>query len=140
MEDVAEEEGFEVLHMYVDALWVKTPELRKTAWLILAHSQFDAADYANAEVSYRSALALMEPKDAERNSVVERVAASMFKAAEQKVAAGDMSGAVAQLLQIEAAAPGSDIAVRAQYDAGNYLMVLKDWPAAERVFIDFQKL
>ena len=121
--------------------WQPPPEaeLRKTAWLILAHSQFDAADYANAEKSYRSALALMEPKDAERNSVVERVAASMFKAAEQKVAAGDMSGAVAQLLQIEAAAPGSDIAVRAQYDAGNYLMELKDWPAAERVFVDFQR-
>lgn len=121
--------------------WQPPPEaeLRKTAWLILAHSQFDAADYASAEVSYRSALALMEAQDAERNSVVERIAASMFKAAEQKVAAGDMSGAVAQLLQIEAAAPGSDIAVRAQYDAGNYLMELKDWQAAERVFIDFQQ-
>lgn len=121
--------------------WQPPPEadLRKTAWLILAHSQFDTADYASAEVSYRSALALMEPKDAERNSVVERIAASMFKAAEQKVAAGDVNGAVAQLLQIEAAAPGSDIAVRAQYDAGNYLMELKDWPAAERVFVDFQR-
>lgn len=121
--------------------WQPPPEpaLRKTAWLILAHTQFDAADYANSETSYRSALALMEASDVERAGVVDRIAASIFKAAEQKVAAGDLRGAVSQLLLVDAAAPGSDIAVRAQYDAGNYLMELQDWPAAERVFIDFQQ-
>lgn len=121
--------------------WQPPPaaDLRKIAWLIVAHSQFDGADYASAEVSYRSALALMEPQDNERAGVVERIAASLFQAAEQKVAAGDIRGGVAQLLQIEAAAPGSDIAARAQYDAGNYLMELQDWQAAERVYLDFQQ-
>lgn len=115
------------------------PQLRRTAWLILAHSQFDAADYASSENSYRSALALMDARDPERAGVIDRIAASMFRAAEQKVAAGDLSGAVAQLLLVDAAAPGSDIAARAQYDAGNYLMELQDWSGAERVFIDFQQ-
>jgi TolA-binding protein len=115
------------------------PQLRRTAWLILAHSQFDAADYASSENSYRSALALMDARDPERAGVVDRIAASMFRAAEQKVAAGDLRGAVAQLLLVDAAAPGSDIAARAQYDAGNYLMELQDWSGAERVFIDFQQ-
>lgn len=121
--------------------WQPPPEasLRKTAWLILAHSQFDGGDFDNAEISYSSALALMAPGDGERAGVIERIAASMFKSAEQKVAAGNLAGAVAQLLQIENAAPGSDIAVRAQYDAGNYLMEQKDWQAAERVFTDFQR-
>lgn len=121
--------------------WQPPPEgeLRKVAWLILAHSQFDAADYASAETSYRSALVLMEPQDRERAGVVERIAASMFKAAEQKVAAGDIRGGVAQLLQIDAVAPGSDLAANAQYDAGNYLMALQDWQGAERVYLDFQQ-
>ncbi len=115
------------------------PQLRRTAWLILAHSQFDAADYASSENSYRAALALMDARDPERAGVIDRIAASMFRAAEQKVAAGDLRGAVAQLLLVDAAAPGSDIAARAQYDAGNYLMELQDWSGAEQVFIDFQQ-
>lgn len=121
--------------------WQPEPaaDLRKTAWLILAHSQFDAADFDNAETSYRSALALMEPTDRERASVIERIAASMFKSAEQKVAAGNIDAAIAQLLLIESAAPGSEIAIKAQYDAGNYLLEQKDWNRAEQVFSDFQR-
>lgn len=121
--------------------WQPPPEptLRKTAWLILAHSQFDAANYVNAEASYRSALALMDPADGDRAGVTDRIAASMFKAAEQKVATGDVTAAVTQLLQISNTAPGTDIAARAQYDAGNYLMEQKDWKGAERVFTDFQQ-
>lgn len=121
--------------------WQPPPEesLRKTAWLIMAHSQFDAADYGNAEQSYRAALALMAPQDRDRASVTERIAASMFKSAEQQVTTGNVAAAVTQLLQIEATAPGSDIAIRAQYDAGNYLMEQKDWSGAEQVFTGFQQ-
>jgi TolA-binding protein len=121
--------------------WQPPPEaaLRKSAWLILAHSQFDTADYNNAEQSYGAALALMPPEDPDRAAVTDRIAASIYKSAEQLVAAGSISAAVTRLLEVEAAAPGSDIAIRARYDAGNYLMEQKDWAGAERVFSDFQQ-
>jgi TolA-binding protein len=121
--------------------WQPPPEasLRKTAWLILAHSQFDAGDYNQAETSYSAVLALMPLGDPGRAPVVDRMAASIYKSAEQQVAEGNLSAAVSRFLQVEPAAPGSEIAIRAQYDAGNYLMELKDWAGAEQVFTDFQR-
>lgn len=121
--------------------WQPPPEaaLRQTAWLIVAHSEFDGGDFIHAEQSYRQVLNLMPVTDSGRPQVIERIAASMYKAAEQKVAAGDVPGAIEQLLQIEAAAPGSELAIRAQYDAGNYLLELQDWSRAENVFVDFQR-
>ncbi len=121
-------------------LWQPAPpaNLRKTAWLILAHSQFGASDYASSESSYREVLALLTLKAADRASIIERIAASMFKAAEQKVASGDLELAIKQFLDIEASSPGSEIALKAQYDAGNYLMDLSQWARAEAVFLSFQ--
>lgn len=113
--------------------------LRKSAWLILAHSQFDAGDFNKAEESYSAALALMPLGDPERAAITDRMAASIYKSAEQLVAAGNLGAAVTRFLQVEPAAPGSDIAIRAQYDAGNYLLEQKDWSSAERVFTDFQQ-
>lgn len=108
---------------------------RKTAWLIIAHHQFDQADYANAEQSYRQALALAAPQDGD--AIAERVAASMFKQAETLIAAGEQAAGVDLLLAIDNAAPASELAIRAQYDAGNYLMEMQQWQRAERVFADF---
>lgn len=121
--------------------WQPAPsaEQRKTAWLIIAHHQFDQAEYDNAEQSYRQALALMASEDSGRAEVVERVAASMFKQAETLIAAGDSAGGVAMLLQIETVAPGTELAINAQYDAGNYLMEAQDWQRAEGVFADFEQ-
>lgn len=110
---------------------------RKTAWLIIAHHQFDQAEYSSSEQSYRQALALMAPEDESRGSVRERIAASMFKQAEALIAAGDSAAGVDLLLDIESVAPGTELAISAQYDAGNYLMEMQDWQRAERVFADF---
>lgn len=123
------------------AAWQPSPntDLLKSAWLIIAHSEFDAADYANAEQSYRQVLALSDPEDPSRKEVVERIAATLFKAAEQKAQAGELAAAVEQLLQIDPLSPGSELAIRAQYDAGNYLLEMQEWARAERIFVDFQQ-
>ena len=127
--------------------WQPQPEakLRKTAWLILAHSQFDQQNFTQSEASYREVLALLPEnaaeggQSAERAEIVERIAASMYKAAELKLAAGEVDAAIAQFLDIENIAPSSDIAMKAQYGAGNQLMELKQWQRAEQVFRDFEK-
>lgn len=121
--------------------WQPAPEksLQKTAWLILAHSQFESDDYANAEFSYRKTLGLIEPNDPDRPQIVERIAASIYRSSEMQVAGGDVAGAVEKLLSLKDVAPGSDIAVSGQYDAANHLMELKDWSRAEAVLLDFRR-
>lgn len=114
------------------------PQL-KTAWLVIAHTQFDLMQYKEAEEAYRKALALMPQSDPQYKQVSERIAASMFKAAETKVASQNQTAAVEQLLQISTVAPGTDIAIKAQYDAANLLMDMKQWARAEQVLVDFNR-
>lgn len=111
----------------------------KTAWLVIAHTQFDLMQYKEAEEAYRKALALMPQSDPQYKQVSERIAASMFKAAETKVASQNQTAAVEQLLQISSVAPGTDIAIKAQYDAANLLMDMKQWAKAEQVLVDFNR-
>ena len=121
--------------------WTPPPpkSLLVTAWLILSHSRFDLEQYAIAEAAYRQLLPLLEKTDPERAKVIERIAASMFKQAEQQIAAGEIEPAVDRLLAIRDIAPGSEIAISGQYDAANYLIGLKQWSRAEAELIDFKK-
>ena len=113
------------------------PELQKTAWLVIAHCQFDQQHYAQAEEAYRKTLALMPAGDDKRKDISEHIAASMYKAAEGKTAPQEQTAAIDQLLQISSVAPGSDIAIKAQYDAANQLLELKQWQRTEQVLTDF---
>lgn len=121
--------------------WQPAPDAqtRKTAWLILAHSEFDLEHYAQAEVAYRNALTFFKPDDPERKPIVENIAASIYRQSEAQVAAGDLGPAIERLLSLREAAPGTDIALKGQYDAANYLIELKDWTRAEQVLLDFRK-
>lgn len=116
--------------------WQPTPnlEVQKTAWLIVAHIKFDAKLYAEAETAYREVLNRVDQYDPERSNVAERIAASMFQKAEQQAAAGNLPEAIEQLLAIEQVSPNSEIAIKAKYDAGNYLMEQENWGEAEILF------
>ena len=122
-------------------VWQPQPEnsLLKTNWLILAHSQFDLKAYDAAEISYRKVLSLMEANDPDKEQVVERIAASVYRSSEGQLAAGDKAGAITRLLAIRDIAPGSDIAISGQFDAANYMMELKQWQQAELTLLDFRK-
>jgi len=119
--------------------WQPLPEksLRKTAWLVVAHAQFDLQQYNDAEFSYRQLLTLLEPQDTDRPAVVERIAASMYKSSEAQLASGEKLAAISKLLLIREISPQSEIAIAAQYDAANYLIELEDWSEAEKVLLDF---
>ncbi|MDZ7923542.1 MAG: tetratricopeptide repeat protein [Marinagarivorans sp.] len=113
-------------------------DLQKTAWLVLAHSQFELNQYAAAEQAYRQALQMIAANDPAREPVMERIAASMYKQAEQQLVANEKPQAIERLLKIAASAPGTDIAINAQYDAASYLIELKEWSRAEQVLVGFK--
>ncbi len=114
-------------------------ELQKTAWLILSHSKFDLEEFAEAERAYRELLTRLDANDPIRADIVERIAASIFRQAEMQIAAADQLGAIERLLSIRDIAPASETATKAQYDAINYLIELKDWSRAEIELNDFSR-
>ncbi len=121
--------------------WQPLPEkkLLRTAWLVRAHSLFDLELHTAAEQAYWQTLKLVPANNPDRPAIVERIAATLYRQAEQQIAAGDTPGAIDKLLQIREVAPNSEIARKGQYDAANHLMDLRQWERAEKVLVDFRK-
>lgn len=114
-------------------------DLRKTAWLVIGHSEFELLSYPRSEVAYSEALGLMAQDDPARPEIVERLAASVYKQAEELLAQGDMQAAAQEFLRVGQVAPGSTISVTAQYDAANTLMTAASWGSAIAILDDFRK-
>jgi len=115
------------------------PELRRSAWAVVANSSIDIAEYPDAEFAYTNLLALTPPEDEARQSVVDGLAAAIYKQAEQANLVEDYRAAADHFLRIKAVAPTSSIRSAAEYDAGAALMRLEDWSAAASVFEEFRK-
>lgn len=113
--------------------------LRRTAWTIIAHTEFEKGAYEQAELAYRQVLRLTGPRDKKRAELIERLASAIYKQAEQLRAVDDMRGAVAQFLRVKDVAPTSSVSATAEYDAAAGLITLKDWNAAISVLERFRK-
>ena len=114
------------------------PELRRTAWTVVAHSSFELADYQAAEPAYAEVLALTPAEDEGRQALVDNLAASIYKLAEQANQAQDYRAAAGHFLRITERAPTSSIRPAAEYDAAAALMKLEDWTAAAEVLDGFR--
>jgi TolA-binding protein len=121
------------------ALQPPAPESqRRVAWTVVAHTSFDAADFVQAEQAYTEVLALTPEKEAGRNDLVERLAASIYKQGEKARADGDLRAAVNHFNRVATVAPQSAVRANAQFDAAAALIALKDWDAAARTLEDFR--
>jgi TolA-binding protein len=114
------------------------PALDRTAWTVLAHSQFDLGDFAKAEAAYVQLNRLIPPADPQHGEIVERIASSIYKQGEQARTAGTLDVAVQSFLRVGQAAPTSPIRPTAEYDAAAALIQMGDWPRATKVLEDFR--
>ena len=114
-------------------------ELRRTAWTVIAHSEFDLGAYGRAETAYQQVLALTDVKAPNRDALSERLAASVYKQGEQARAAGRARDAANHFLRVAALAPAAAIRATAEYDAAAALIALKDWGAAANVLEAFRR-
>ena len=73
---------------------------RRVAWTVVAHTAFERGEFDAAERGYGEVLALTPEKDAARNELVERHAASIYKQGEQARAAGQARDAVAHFARV----------------------------------------
>lgn len=112
--------------------------LRRDAWMILGHSQFEEQHYADAEHSYQQTLALMPKTDDKRHDIEENLAAAVYKQGELARTAGDLRGAARHFLRIADITPSAGIAATAQYDAAAALLTLEDWPKAVQLLEGFR--
>lgn len=113
--------------------------LRKTAWLVIGHSEFELENFPGAEMAYRETLAVLDQDDSSRVAIVDRLAASVYKQAEFAMAAGSLEFAADEFLRVASVAPGTAIGVTAQFDAANAFMESKNYARAITVLADFRR-
>jgi len=115
------------------------PMLRRSAWIVVAHSSIDLARYPEAEQAYLQVLSLTPGDDEKRPAVIDGLAASIYKQGEQAGLLEDYRASAAHFLRIKDAASGSAIGVAAQYDAAAALMKLQAWSEAAGVLERFRE-
>jgi cellulose synthase operon protein C len=113
--------------------------VRRDAWLVVGHSTFGLAEYADAEQAYGQVLEATPQGDASHPGLVENLAASIYKQGEQANQAGDYRTAANHFVRVKQVAPTSKICAAAEYDAGAALLRLKDWTAAAQVLDEFRR-
>jgi len=116
------------------------PELSRTAWTVIAHSQFDLANFADAESAYYSLRSFTPADDATANQEIkDRIASSIYKQGEQARDAGDLETAITHFTRLGEAVPDSDIRITADYDAAAALINLQAWDRASAQLENFRR-
>lgn len=123
----------------VDRYPTTDPNLRRSSWLVIAHSAFDQQQFTGAETGYQQALALTDTKAKDRTALVDRLGASVYKQAEQLRAQGDLEGAAGTFLRVAQVAPDSSIRATADFDAAAALLTARQWQRATTVLEDFRR-
>jgi cellulose synthase operon protein C len=125
------------------ALLAKQPPVeaakQRIAWTVIGNSNFDQGVFDQAETAYTHAQALMPPNDPERQAIVERLAASIYKQGEQKSKSGDSGAAVEDFLRVATLAPTSKVRANADFDAAALLVTQKQWDRAIVVLEGFRR-
>jgi TolA-binding protein len=107
------------------------PELARTAWTVIAHSQFDLSNFEAAEQSYYR-LRTFTPVDdpAASEEIKERIASSIYKQGEMARDMGMLEEAVGHFTRLGQVVPDSSFRMTAEYDAAAALINLKAWGRA----------
>lgn len=114
--------------------------LARTAWTVIAHSQFDLGQYAAAESSYYSLRPYTPVADlVAQQEIKDRIASSIYKQGEAARAEGDLETAVALFRRVGEAVPDSDIRKTAEYDAAAALINLQAWDRASSVLEEYRR-
>lgn len=106
---------------------------------VIAHSLFALEKYPEAEIAYLNLRKASKPKSKEYSALNERVAASIYKQAEQALEQENRQQAIHHFVRIIQLAPDSNIRTSAQYDAITQLTATKQWAAVADQIVDFRK-
>lgn len=113
-------------------------DVKRSAWLVVAHSSYELKSYADAEAGYVRVLDLLPKNDESRSGLFNNLAASIYKQGEEARTAEDYGTAARHFLRVGVMAPTSDIRATAEYDGAAALIQLKEWDRAATVLIAFR--
>ena len=118
---------------------VKKPLVR-TAWTVIAHSQFELLNFVEAEAAYYR-LQPVTPADEVQahQEIKDRIASSIYKQGEQARDSGDLETAVEHFQRVGRVVPDSDIRSTAEYDAAAALINLAAWDRASGALENFRR-
>ena len=115
-------------------------DLARTAWTVIAHSQFDLNNFAAAEQAYYQLRPFTPADDLEaQQDIKDRIASSIYKQGELERDNGDLESAVAHFRRLGDAVPDSDIRATAEYDAAAALITMGSWTTASTVLEGFRR-
>jgi TolA-binding protein len=142
-EDLFKQNQFDLAIAVGQAVVAKQPpvdaKLQRTAWTVIAHSQFDLNNFSEAENAYYS-LRNFTPADdlVASQEIKDRIASSIYKQGEQARDGGDLETAVTHFTRLGQVVPDSDIRATAEYDAAAALINLQAWNRASSVLEKFR--
>ncbi|AMX01831.1 tetratricopeptide repeat protein [Microbulbifer thermotolerans] len=114
-------------------------DIRRSAWMMVAHASFDTEAYVEAEDAYGQALALTAEDADDRAGLVDNLAASIYQQGDLARKQEDHAAAAQHFLRIREAAPTASLLATAEYDAAASLIVLQDWTQAATVLNSFRR-
>jgi TolA-binding protein len=115
------------------------PELARTAWTVIAHSQFDLSNFGAAEASYYSLRNFTPADDLEaQEEIKDRIASSIYKQGEMARDMGMLEEAVTHFTRLGQVVPDSAFRMTAEYDAAAALINLKAWGRASAALEKFR--
>ena len=118
---------------------ITDPAIRKTAWTVYGHSEFELAVYVQAEQAYKNILKLTSRKDKQYKAIEDRLAASIYKQGEEQRDKGAYAVAATHFLRVGQAAPSSSLRITAEYDAATMYIQMQDWSRATGVLENFRR-
>jgi TolA-binding protein len=115
------------------------PELARTAWTVIAHSQFDLSNFEAAEASYYKLRNFTPADDVEaQDEIKDRIASSIYKQGEMARDMGMLEEAVTHFTRLGQVVPDSEFRMTAEYDAAAALINLKAWGRASAALEKFR--
>lgn len=118
---------------------IKDPGLRKTAWIVYGHSQFELGAFANAEQAYKNVIQQLSTKDTQYKAISDRLAASIYKQGEEQRNKGEFKLAAYNFMRVGEVVPTSSLRATAEYDAATMYIQMNDWSSASNVLEDFRR-
>lgn len=112
------------------------PDERYAAWLVIARVQHRSGEFGLAERAWRQALGLAEKESIlavskqQQADIREQLATAIYRQGETAAAAGNATLAVAHFQRVSSVVPGSELAIKARFDAANTLLKASDWLTA----------
>ncbi len=116
------------------------PELARTAWTVIAHSQFDLSNFGAAEQSYYKLRVFTPPDDlVAQEEISDRIASSIYKQGEMARDMGMLEEAVTHFQRLGQVVPDSEFRMTAEYDAAAALINLGAWDRAAGALEQFRR-